>query len=98
MLHVKHEVFSHEESFAKLQREVEVFERGERDSTIAREPISEDVRLFVWRRDLGRCVRCGNTQNLEFDHIIPLSKGRSNTERNLQLLCERCNRAKGATI
>jgi 5-methylcytosine-specific restriction endonuclease McrA len=40
----------------------------------------------------------GSQENLEFDHIIPLSQGGANTERNLQLLCEPCNRAKGAAI
>ena len=32
-----------------------------------------------------------------FDHI-PVSKGGSNTARNLELRCETCNRRKGATI
>jgi hypothetical protein len=63
-----------------------------------REPIPEAVRGAVWRRDRGRCVRCGSNQNLQFDHIIPVSKGGATTERNLQLLCERCNRKKGTTI
>ena len=64
----------------------------------SREPIPESVRIFVWRRDGGKCVRCGNNERLEFDHIIPLAEGGSNTERNLQLLCEACNRGKGAKI
>jgi hypothetical protein len=63
-----------------------------------RKAIPQDVKIFVWRRDQGRCVNCGDNRNLEYDHIIPFSKGGSNTERNIQLLCERCNRSKGARI
>lgn len=68
------------------------------DGRGTRERIPDDVQIFVWRRDSGKCVKCGSTQNLEFDHIIPLSKGGSNTARNIQLLCESCNRSKGASI
>jgi HNH endonuclease len=60
-----------------------------------RQPIPTEVKDRVWRRDEGRCVNCGSQVNLEFDHVIPLAMGGSNTERNIQLLCERCNRAKG---
>lgn len=63
-----------------------------------RESIPDDVKLFVWQRDGGRCVKCGSQEKLEFDHIIPISKGGSNTARNIQLLCEKCNRSKGAEI
>jgi len=62
------------------------------------QPIPERVRNEVWRRDEGRCVDCGSRERLEFDHIIPYSKGGSNTARNLELRCEACNRRKGATI
>ena len=53
---------------------------------------------MVWRRDEGKCVECGSNENLEFDHIIPHSKGGANTYRNIQLLCEYCNRSKSAKI
>lgn len=63
-----------------------------------RAPIPEDVRIFVWRRDGGACVRCGSKSDLEFDHMIPISMGGANTARNLQLLCASCNRSKGGNL
>lgn len=63
-----------------------------------REPVTEDMRAEIWRRDGGKCVICGSKNNLEFDHIIPVSKGGSTTVRNLQLLCKSCNLSKGAKI
>lgn len=63
-----------------------------------RKPIKPEIKNQVWNRDGGRCVRCGTNQKLEFDHIIPHSKGGADTYRNLQLLCESCNRSKGASI
>jgi len=60
--------------------------------------IPKSVKMSVWQRDGGRCVECGSKELLEYDHIIPFSKGGSNTERNIQLLCEKCNRKKSATI
>lgn len=60
----------------------------------SREPIPEEVRFQVWRRDQGKCCKCGSRENLEFDHIIPHSLGGSDTARNLQILCGPCNREK----
>lgn len=60
--------------------------------------IPPEVRREVWRRDEGRCVVCHSRERLEFDHIIPVIMGGSNTARNLQLLCETCNRGKGGTL
>lgn len=69
-----------------------------RPSQNGRPSIPEEVRIEVWRRDGGKCVRCGSRENLEYDHIIPVSKGGSNTVRNIELLCGKCNREKGANI
>lgn len=63
-------------------------------SSKSRAPIPDDVKMFVWNRDEGKCAKCGSQFNLEYDHIIPVSKGGSNTARNIQLLCEPCNRKK----
>lgn len=63
-----------------------------------RSPISEAVRSEVWRRDQGSCVKCNSNENLHFDHIIPVARGGATSVRNLQLLCQRCNQAKGARI
>ena len=52
----------------------------------------------VWIRDNGACVECGSQEDLEFDHIVPFSKGGSSTEENLRILCRRCNRSRGARI
>ena len=60
--------------------------------------ITQKVKDKVWNRDGGKCVECGSNENLEFDHIIPHSKGGANTYRNIQLLCEPCNRSKSAKI
>lgn len=74
--------------------------RAEVDELTAggRQPIADEIKMFVWQRDGGRCVRCGSNQNLEFDHIIPVAMGGSSTSRNLQLLCAGCNRSKGASL
>jgi hypothetical protein len=98
LLQIKHAVLRHDKKFERMRREVEAFENIERADASSRERIPDSVRLFVWQRDQGRCVRCGSQERLEFDHIIPVVKGGSNTERNIQLLCERCNRSKGAGI
>lgn len=72
--------------------------RDRLDAKAKRQPIPQEVKVAVWQRDQGRCVDCGSQAELEYDHVIPLAMGGSNTERNLQLLCAPCNRRKGATL
>ena len=63
-----------------------------------RKPIPQNVKDQVWNRDGGKCVECGSKERLEFDHIIPHSKGGADTYRNLQLLCQSCNGKKSNKI
>jgi 5-methylcytosine-specific restriction endonuclease McrA len=56
-----------------------------------REPLlAAWVRMRVWWRDQGKCVRCGSREKLWFDYIIPVSRGGGNAEDNIRLLCEGC--------
>ena len=54
--------------------------------------IPTSVKLAVWKRDKGRCIKCSSHNNLHFDHIIPFSLGGASiVAENIQLLCARHN-------
>lgn len=83
----------------RVKRAKEYLEPSQASETAEnRQTIPRHVQIFVWQRDSGKCVNCGSQINLEFDHVIPVSKGGANTARNIQLLCESCNRSKGSKI
>ena len=63
-----------------------------------RTTIPMDIATAVWNRDGGKCCICGSKEELEFDHIIPISKGGATSFRNLQLLCKTCNIRKSDNI
>lgn len=99
LIQVKAKLYADDKKFQALKKQVEMFEKGHfEEDKKQREPIPEEVKFEVWRRDQGRCVMCGSKENLEFDHIIPFSKGGATTARNLQLLCQNCNRHKSDKI
>lgn len=60
--------------------------------------IPRDVRQRVWQRYGGRCAECASDQYLEYDHIVPVAKGGSNSDANVQLLCRGCNGRKSDLI
>lgn len=60
--------------------------------------IPAKIRREVWKRDNGRCVLCGDQKRLEFDHIIPFSKGGAHSVKNIRLLCQKCNRIRSDKI
>ncbi len=66
--------------------------------------MTSKLREQIKQRDNYTCKICKiSTRDeahllLEIDHIIPISKGGGSTEKNLQTLCWKCNRSKGAKI
>ena len=68
-------------------------------SPVRRRIIPTSVKLAVWKRDAGRCVQCGATDELHFEHDLPWSKGGTSISiDNVQLLCMRHNLKKSAKI
>lgn len=66
--------------------------------------MTSKLRLKIKQRDGFACKKCGASVArepnllLEIDHIIPISRGGMTKEDNLQTLCWRCNRSKGARV
>lgn len=60
-----------------------------------RRPIPDHLRDSIYARDGYRCLICGNTRNLQLDHIIPWSFGGTDQQTNLETLCGPCNARKG---
>lgn len=61
--------------------------------------IPSSVKKEVWERDNGKCVICGATDEIHFDHDLPYSKGGTSiTADNVKILCARHNLQKSDKI
>jgi hypothetical protein len=61
--------------------------------------IPTEVKVEVWARDNGQCVKCGSKENLHYDHDLPFSKGGTSlTAANVRILCMKCNLRKSNKI
>lgn len=63
--------------------------------------IPRPMQFRVLKRDNQICAICVKPVldgNIHFDHIIPWSKGGPTEEHNIRLLCDDCNRRRGATF
>lgn len=60
---------------------------------------AEDIKLLM-NNQSSKCVYCYTniTDVYHIDHVLPLSKGGTNSPDNLQLLCPTCNLSKGAKL
>lgn len=56
--------------------------------------VGKNLRALVMERDGGACVRCGSTDRVEIDHILPQSCGGPHIAENLRVLCKSCNAAR----
>ena len=58
------------------------------------------LRERLWQSQGSRCIYCGVRVRLahyqsQIDHVVPVVRGGSNEENNLQLTCPQCNGKKG---
>jgi hypothetical protein len=61
--------------------------------------IPSEIKTEVWKRDKGRCVICGASDELHFDHNLPYSKGGTSiSAENVRILCARHNLQKSNKI
>lgn len=63
--------------------------------------ISFKTKMRVVRRDNHTCQHCGThlrDDEVEFDHVIPTSRGGSSEEHNIRLTCFDCNRNKSDRV
>jgi 5-methylcytosine-specific restriction endonuclease McrA len=51
----------------------------------------QDV-LWIYEYYGEKCMDCGTRENLELDHVKPMSLGGANFPSNIQLTCTKCNR------
>jgi 5-methylcytosine-specific restriction endonuclease McrA len=52
------------------------------------------TRERIYLRDSGQCQRCNTATDLKkchIDHMVPLSKGGTNNDENLRVLCPICH-------
>lgn len=72
--------------------------RAEETGRPTRVGIPTEIRRAVFERDGGRCVECGSNFDLQYDHVLPVSRGGATTVQNLQLLCADCNSRKSDSL
>jgi hypothetical protein len=71
---------------------LELMRGGEKRLERRSRGIPQPVKIAVVTRDGGKCRRCHSTQDLQYDRIIPNSRGGSSTDvNNIQLLCGKCS-------
>jgi len=57
---------------------------------------SGSIREYIKERDVaGECIYCGSKTGLSVDHLIPRSRGGSESSDNAVMACKACNSSRG---
>jgi hypothetical protein len=71
---------------------LELMRGGEKRLERRSRGIPQPVKIAVVTRDGGKCRRCGSIQDLQYDRMVPNSRGGSSSDvNNIQLLCGKCS-------
>jgi 5-methylcytosine-specific restriction endonuclease McrA len=82
-------IYGTRDEFPRVMIEFKKLESGEKNmSTLLR----QNKQMLDMEK---KCVYCGSDDNIQLDHIIPLSKGGPDTIDNLVYACKQCNLSKG---
>lgn len=60
--------------------------------------LTKQVKDVIIKRDGGKCRKCGTTQYLTVDHILPKCEGGTNDFSNLETLCRVCHNRKDNSL
>src|ERR1700722_1183751 len=82
----------------RLERAHHALKTQNQPREMRRGPIPRALRKAVWERDGGACVDCGSKFDLQWDHVLPFSKGGATNEANICVRCSACNLAKSDEI
>ena len=89
--HTLYSIFKHYyRNFYKIKQLIDSEPRVHAQKFIGKRKIRE----FIFKRDGYKCLKCGNINKLQIDHINPISRGGENKLSNLQTLCNSCNSKK----
>lgn len=69
--------------------------RRQREAGVENCMSSKDI-AAVYDQFMGRCFKCGTSDDLSIDHHRPLKDGNGMTMENAVVLCRPCNSSKGA--
>ena len=81
----------------KSIEEANLLNNTNKEAQVKRKAIPAQTRTMIYNKAKGHCAICGKfvpCDEYTIDHIIPISKGGTDDESNLQCCCLTCNRMK----